>query len=135
MNSLYRIMDANVNRAREGLRVCEDLLRFALNDKTLTHSLKRNRHELTQILLALPGKGQILPMSRDSRKDVGKKSYIRNKSNIGLKSILISNFKRTEESLRVLEECSKLIAHKLIPKFQSLRFRIYELEKKAITRF
>ena len=51
--SLYRILDANFNRAKEGLRVCEDLCRYVWNQKTLTRAFKDLRHELTDIIVGL----------------------------------------------------------------------------------
>ena len=43
-----RIIDANLNRAAEGLRVLEDIARLGLNDASLSERLKTLRHELTQ---------------------------------------------------------------------------------------
>ena len=51
--SLYRILDANFNRAKEGLRVCEDLCRYVWDQKTLTRAFKDLRHELTDIMAGL----------------------------------------------------------------------------------
>ena len=43
---LLRILDANSNRSREGLRVCEEVARFVLNSHPLTKDLKRLRHAI-----------------------------------------------------------------------------------------
>jgi thiamine-phosphate pyrophosphorylase len=53
----------------------------------------------------------------------------------GWKDLLISNMKRAQESLRVLEESSKIVAPKKSKSFQTLRFRLYELEKKVLKKF
>ena len=45
---LARILDASANRAREGLRVVEDYVRFALDDPGLTRRLKEIRHRLAE---------------------------------------------------------------------------------------
>ena len=45
---LGRILDASANRAREGLRVIEDYVRFVLDDPGLTRRLKEVRHRLAQ---------------------------------------------------------------------------------------
>ena len=37
---VYRIIDANLNRVMEGLRVSEDIIRFSPNNEELTRSLK-----------------------------------------------------------------------------------------------
>ena len=67
---LHRIIDANVNRAREGLRVCEDICRFFYNKKTATCEYKNIRHQLTNILLRLDM--SLAVSARDAVKDVGK---------------------------------------------------------------
>ena len=52
--AVLRILDAAANRAREGLRVTEDYVRFALDDRHLTEQLKRLRHELAEAVSPLP---------------------------------------------------------------------------------
>ncbi|MEW6171224.1 MAG: thiamine-phosphate pyrophosphorylase, partial [Candidatus Omnitrophota bacterium] len=47
--ALYRIIDANLNRTREGLRVCEEILRFVLNDKKTTLEFKKIRQQIKKI--------------------------------------------------------------------------------------
>ena len=134
MNSIWRVMDANLNRAREGLRVCEDLMRFVANRKHLTAKIKARRHALTQIILE-SGTMHRLISARESAHDVGKKSQIHDAPRRNFKSVLLANFKRTQESMRVLEECSKIVLPKKEKAFQALRFKIYELEKEVITKF
>ncbi len=51
--ALYRILDANFNRAKEGLRVCEDICRYIWDQRTLTRAFKDIRHELTGIMSEL----------------------------------------------------------------------------------
>ena len=48
-----RIVDANANRAAEGLRVVEEYCRFALEDAHLARSCKLLRHDLTEALRAV----------------------------------------------------------------------------------
>ena len=43
-NNTYRIIDANLNRLREGIRVVEDIFRYIYNDKELSTKLKNLRH-------------------------------------------------------------------------------------------
>ncbi len=50
MVDLGRVLDASANRAREGLRVVEDYVRFALDDAMLTRRLKEVRHRLDQAI-------------------------------------------------------------------------------------
>ncbi len=105
MNSVWRIVDANFNRSREGLRVLEDISRFIMNDSAITKSLKSSRHELSQIYLSLPIKSSALLSTRESGRDVGKKSLIRDERKVLWQSLVSANLKRVQESLRVLEEC------------------------------
>ena len=135
MNSVWRIVDANLNRVREGLRVLEDVARFVLNDRGLSGALKRSRHELNQILLQANVRNENLLTCRESRRDVGRKMSIRDQKKVTVRALVHSNFKRTEEGLRALEECAKIVVPKAEPRFQALRFRIYELEKRTVTKF
>lgn len=126
MNSqILRILDANINRAVEGVRVVEDVLRFIYNDKNMYLQLRKIRHQLVKIFQPIYDK---LIINRDSRKDVGKKT--KEKKYFTSKEIIVSNIHRVEESLRVLEEMSKLVNIKKTLEIKMLRYKIYELEKK-----
>lgn len=131
--SLYRIIDANLNRALEGIRVCEDIARFALSDKKSTSMLKKIRHCASAAAKIIEPDYSAIVSSRDSANDTGRalnpKSEFTKKS---LKEILISNFKRAQESLRVLEETSKLIDIKAAASFKEARYNIYTAEKNML---
>ncbi|MGD9393935.1 MAG: thiamine phosphate synthase, partial [Dehalococcoidia bacterium] len=58
-----RIIDANLNRAGEGLHLLEEIARMVLNDAALTQQLKAIRHEILKGDLAF---NQPLVQSRDS---------------------------------------------------------------------
>jgi thiamine-phosphate pyrophosphorylase len=73
MSVLDRILDANFNRAREALRVLEDLFRFGTNDAAAQASLKRLRHRLASLERPLAAR---LLASRDSVHDVGRSSEL-----------------------------------------------------------
>jgi thiamine-phosphate pyrophosphorylase len=132
--SLLRIIDANYNRAKEALRVAEDISRYYLSDRKLTSQFKRARHDLTKALLGFKVPYRRLVEVRDAKEDVGAKSLIRDKRRPGWKDLLVSNLKRAEEAMRVLEEFSKMVEAKKTVSFQRLRFRLYELEKKSLQR-
>ena len=125
--SIYRIIDANLNRATEGLRVIEDTLRFCKNDSENFTILKNLRYKLENITKKIYPE---LIKSRNSNFDVGRK--LKNRKLNSISSILISNFKRAEEALRVLEEYSRLISADAGYKFKNIRFQIYSLEKKCL---
>lgn len=132
--SLYRIIDANANRCREALRVAEDIVRFCCGKKSVCLSLKRQRHVISKncdILLRPYLKGIA---ARDVSTDPGSKYTTRMESRrSSLKDVLVANFRRSEESLRVLEEIGKLIDPNVSKAFKRSRFRIYDIEKKCLT--
>ena len=69
MKAAYRIIDANFNRAREGLRVIEDYCRFALDSSLLTERVKSLRHKLCEYISRLDSDALIA--CRDTTNDVG----------------------------------------------------------------
>lgn len=132
---VLRIIDANSNRSREGLRVCEDITRFILNSNALTGELKRVRHRISDIVKCLPVRSQFLLVSRDVKEDVGRKSWTRSeKKRLDYADIFMANIERVKESLRVLEELVKLIDERASASLKALRFKVYEIEKKAVRR-
>jgi len=129
VKKLFRIIDANINRSQEGLRVCEDIVRFYLDDKRLTHFFKSARHEVYEINKVL-GKKKIKPLyARNVKSDKGKKTTPSEKRRKDIADIFGANAQRSKESIRVLEEISKLVDKKISERFKKLRFRIYEKEK------
>ncbi len=123
---LLRVCDANLNRLREGIRVVEDILRYKENDKENAAKLKELRH-LTQ----LPNYTELLKY-RDSINDVLKPSTNSEKERSSLHAILIANFKRAQESARVLEELFKLTSLELSERFKHIRYELYDIEKKVL---
>lgn len=128
-DKIYRIIDANFNRTKEGLRVCEDIVRFVLDDKKLTMNFKNIRHRISSILKTLNINQQNLIKSRSTSDDVGITSNVDEINKKNINQILYANLQRVKESVRVLEEFSKLLNKKTSLKFKSIRFKIYELEK------
>jgi len=127
---LLRIVDANFNRAKEGLRVCEDICRFVIDSKSLTRNFKDVRHDLTEIISSLKFKTVIF--ARDIEGDIGKGSTVSEFKREKLFDVFVANSQRAKESVRVLEEFSKLLDIKLAQKLKSLRYKIYAYEKKVI---
>lgn len=120
----FRIIDVNLNRAREGIRVIEDSVRFILNDEKTFTKLRNIRHRLEKISYLIYPK---LIRSRDVQRDVGKN--VKEEGISDMPSLILANFKRTQEALRVLEEYSKIVSQNITPMFKRLRFEIYSLEK------
>lgn len=121
-----RLIDANLNRLREGIRVIEDISRYIKNDKNSSEKLKHLRH-----LARLSDYNNLLK-ERDIQNDVLKKSTKSEQNRKDLNSILIANFKRAQESSRVLEEFAKLFSNEDSEKFKTIRYELYDLEKKII---
>ena len=129
---LGRILDASANRAREGLRVVEDYVRFVLDDPGLTRRLKEVRHRLAEAERGLDA--HLLLGSRDTREDVG--THIMTPTEQvreNPRAVLAANFKRIAEALRSLEEYGKLVDVWLAGRFEVLRYDIYTLEKLTMT--
>ncbi|MBF0570380.1 MAG: thiamine-phosphate pyrophosphorylase [Candidatus Omnitrophica bacterium] len=127
---LYRILDANFNRAKEGLRVCEDLCRYVWNQKTLTRTFKDVRHGLTQIIAVLDI--QKVLQARHIQGDVGRATTISESKRDDINAVFWANSQRVKESLRVLEEVTKLMDAKISSKLKVLRYKVYALEQKVI---
>jgi len=124
--SLYRVIDANLNRLKEGVRVIEDIARYINNDKALATKLKEVRHKsrIDDI--------QNLLGSRDSVNDVLRPTVASEMNRDSLESIIIANYKRAQESSRVLEELYKIVDPTLSENFKSLRYALYQLEKENL---
>lgn len=133
--NLYRLLDANLNRCREGLRVIEDISRFILNDKDTSSEIKNIRHSISDYIISID-KNKLnneLLQSRDSDADVGKAINLQTEMNRDdLSAIVRANFIRAEESLRVLEEFTKLFDGDISAKVKALRYSCYSLEKNII---
>jgi len=130
IKGILRILDANTNRAKEGLRVCEEVARFYLDSPKLTLEFKRIRHGLDK---ALGPKARFI-LERCSRNDVGRKIHQFELKRSNVKDIFLANIQRVKESIRVLEEFFKLKNKKIALDFKKSRYAIYELEKKVIQR-
>lgn len=128
-NPLLRVIDANLNRYREGIRVVEDIFRYTLNDKELSSKLKSLRHIRVDISL------EKLLDNRDSINDVLKPSTNSEKNRNEIKDIIIANFKRAQESSRVLEELLKIDYIKSSEEFKNARYTLYNLEKLAFQNY
>lgn len=105
IESEKRLIDANLNRLREGIRVVEDIARYILNDLPLASRLKTLRHRARIDNANLVDS---LLQNRDIKNDILKKSTHSEKKRDSLRDIAIANFKRAQESARVLEEMFKL---------------------------
>jgi len=126
MNNLYRIVDANFNRTREGLRVLEELARFSDQNPVLTKTLRGLRHRISVLTECSFPRPKLLA-NRRSEADLGRN--FRPEKRTGKKDLVLANSLRVTESLRVLEEMVMLLKPEATASFQDLRFSFYDLEK------
>jgi len=123
-SKLYRTIDANINRFKEGIRVVEDILRYELSSP-LSKELKKLRH------IKIPNYEEYVKY-RNSIQDILKQSTKYEQKRESIKEIIIANLKRSQESARVLEEVFKLIDINISEKFKDARYTLYNLEKEIL---
>ncbi len=123
---LFRVIDANLNRLKEGIRVVEDIMRYRDNNKELSSKLKNLRHRST-----IDEDIQLL-QNRDSINDVLRPTTQSELNRTDIKSIIVANFKRAQESSRVLEELYKLHNTTYSENFKHIRYELYNLEKEIV---
>jgi len=126
--AIYRIIDANFNRGREGLRVAEEFCRFALDNELLAGQCKELRHRLSAAVAKLDM--QRLITARDTENDVGcgmeVAGQMKRKS---FEDCVTAGFARTTEALRAIAEATAVIDGALSSQFEKLRYDSYILEK------
>ncbi len=123
MTKVWRLIDANLNRLREGLRVVEDINRFIYDDKIISLKIKTLRHSLQKAYSIDRIK------NRDILGDVATNTTKSELNRTLIDDIIIANFCRVTESARVLEEAFKIVDIKLSQDFKLLRYEIYEIER------
>ncbi len=133
MRDIYRIMDANFNRAREALRVIEDFARFVLNDATLSSSAKDMRSRLREAMGRFPA--DALLSARDTPGDVG--TVITSATEADrpdAAAVATAACKRLTEALRTLEEYAKVANGAAAGEFEAMRYAAYTLEQRLALR-
>ncbi|MBW4617068.1 MAG: thiamine phosphate synthase [Desmonostoc vinosum HA7617-LM4] len=120
---VYRILDANLDRAREGLRIIEEWCRFGLNNSQLAVECKHLRQEIAKWHTSE------LRAARDTPGDPGTElTHPQEEQRASIKLVLQANFCRVQEALRVLEEYSKLYNPNMGKACKQMRYRVYTLE-------
>lgn len=126
---IYSALDANINRAIEGIRVCEDIFRFSVKN-IISAEFKNLRHKTAGLISVIPS-GVLLcsrDVPNDEQKFVNTVSEMKRES---IKDIFRSNIRRSIEASRVIEEFSKSIHPGIAAGFQEIRFSLYDLEKRG----
>ncbi len=126
MISVYRILDANLNRATEGLRTIEEFARFVLEDGELSGRLKAFRHSLAEASNRID-RGMLL-QSRDTQGDVGTAQTTASEFHRPtMASVVVAASQRVQQSLRCLEEYGKVVDPEFASAIESLRYQSYDL--------
>ncbi|ANV86248.1 thiamine phosphate synthase [Picosynechococcus sp. PCC 7117] len=126
--AIFRILDANLDRAREGLRIVEEWFRFGLNHAELAARCKEMRQTLAQ------WHHDELRAARDTPNDVGTSlSHPQEESRTDLNHLLRANLCRVEEALRVLEEYAKLYKTEMAIACKQMRYQVYTLESQLFS--
>ena len=121
--AIERLLDANLDRAREGLRVLEDWARFALNRPDLVARCKdlrqrlgrlhQRRYKLARHTVDDPAAGLGHPAQAERHSP---------------EQVLAANAGRVQEALRVLEEFGRAIDPPLAAEAAAIRYALYDLE-------
>jgi thiamine-phosphate pyrophosphorylase len=129
--AILRLLDANGNRAAEGLRVLEDVARFVLNDARLAGLAKNLRHALRQ------GVPPSAVFARDTAGDVGTALTAPGEMQRARPLDLIrANAARVAEAVRAAEEAAKLLGNAaLAGTLENVRYQLYQLESGLLARF
>ena len=133
-----RIIDADVNRAREALRTAEEAARFLLEDATLAAEAKDLRNAVAAVALALESAvGRPLASARDTPGDVGTRLQGAGESRRdGAAGVVRAATDRLSESLRAIEEWTKAVPEAveagIPPRVETLRYRGYELQRRLL---
>ena len=118
-----QIIDANLDRAREGLRVLEDWARFGLGEKDCVAKIKNFRQILGKNHL------EVYKQSRNNIEDQCKGlTHEEQIKRSAPDQIISSNAGRVQEALRVIEEFSRLNNNELSKIAAEIRYEIYTLE-------
>jgi thiamine-phosphate pyrophosphorylase len=135
-----RVLDACLNRAREGIRVLEDCARFILNNSELVQNLKDLRHRLAASERSLNTIGSIqsddkpVVAERDVAGDVGSSvTGSQEHRRHDIQDIVHANARRVQESLRSLEEFGKLVSVPFAEEMKQLRYQSYTVHQQLLS--
>ena len=130
--TVERVIDANANRAREGLRVAEDFARFVVADGALAGALRDARHRVTEAVRRVAPTLWLLA-ARDTDGDPGADAgTFPPAPRAAPPDVAASALKRAEEALRSLAEFAKLVDPDAAGMFERERYGLYDLEKSLL---
>jgi len=126
--SILRILDANLNRAAEALRVVEEACRFHWNLPGFAAELKQMRHRVLAAVCEEGGRREDLFAWRDIEGDVGRATPSPSGSDDAA-AMAFRNLERAKEAVRTLEEASRIESPRAAAELQEIRYHLYALEK------
>jgi thiamine-phosphate pyrophosphorylase len=130
--TVLRIIDANLNRATEALRVAEDHARFSLEDAFLSGQCKQLRHDLLSTVLAATSQRELLA-ARSTQTDIGTELTTQQESEReSLRQCAAASWQRLHQALRVLEETLKLLSPIAADRIKKIRYQTYTLAKACL---
>ncbi|MEL6601604.1 MAG: thiamine phosphate synthase [Cyanobacteria bacterium J06614_10] len=128
--ALFRILDANLDRAREGVRVVEEWCRFGLNDEAAMAQLKHLRQSIAG------WHSPEIRAARDTPGDLGTAlTHPQEAVRSSLAQVLQVNLARAQEALRVLEEYGKLHSAQMATDCKQMRYQLYTLDTQIMEPF
>ena len=132
-----RLVDANANRAREGVRTIEDVARFILANHLLAAAAKKARHGLHATLRQAGLDAVTLARHRNTATDVAAAPTTQARSaprHETVAAMVVAAGHRAAEALRVLAETTRLddAAATASPAFEALRYGVYDLQRDVL---
>ena len=130
MYSELRLIDANSNRAREGIRTAEDYLRFSLGEFRWSSKLKAIRRSITELVAKrysateLAGHRMVASDPQRPEGEAQSPPVDGNASGVAHRGL-----KRAQEALRVLEEFFRAETPDISGDFARHRYSLYETEQ------
>jgi thiamine-phosphate pyrophosphorylase len=131
----FRMLDANLNRCAEALRVVEDICRFHWGFQGSSRELKELRHAVLGLMAAGFEERAALIRHRDIEGDIGKASAspggpaLAERDDGGLPQLALRNLQRAREALRSMEEACRLVRADKVEALEAARYRLYSVEK------
>ncbi len=125
-----RLIDANANRAAEGIRTVEDIARLVFENASAARMLKELRHELGSISKTFSTAQRLA--ARNTQSDAGTRTTLPTEtSRNDWQDVVAAACERTTQSLRCLEEFSKVLPAEqqgaTVSRFKALRYRAYDV--------
>jgi thiamine-phosphate pyrophosphorylase len=125
-----RIIDVNLNRLDESLKIIEDIARFHLESGNLLSRTRKIRRVFLDLKRSLPMEAII--GARQSHLDLGRKAEFDSRTKKSTTATILSNLTRAREAARTIEETLKTIDTRLSSRMKEIRFQIYDIERDMV---